>query len=87
MVTRLRYKKLTDGNLVTTNPVVAGTEVLTVTLNPERLAYSIVNNSNGIVIESGEAVSLQMLKIKVKRTLRGRGVVFGDEVRSKDQLQ
>ena len=83
MVTRLRYVTLENGNMVSKEPIVASGDVLTVTLIPANLTYTIANAANGAVLDTGDAVSMQMLKIKAKRALRLRGAVFGDEVRSK----
>lgn len=84
MKTRLRYVTLDNGNLVSKEPIVAGGEVLAVTLIPSTLTYTIANAANGAVLETGDAVSMQMLKIKVKKALRSRGAVFGDEVRNRE---
>lgn len=84
MVTRLRYVSLDNGNMVSKEPIVASGDVLTVTLVPANLTYMIANAANGAVLETGEAVSMQMLKIKAKKALRSRGAVFGDEVRSRE---
>lgn len=84
MKTRLRYVTLDNGNLVSKEPIVAGGEVLAVTLIPTNLTYTIANAANGAVLETGDAVSMQMLKIKVKKALRSRGAVFGDEVRNRE---
>jgi hypothetical protein len=86
MVTRIRYVSLDNGNLVSKEPIVAGGEVLTVTLVPSTLTYVITNAANGAALEGGDAVSMQMLKIKVKKALRARGAVFGDEVRNREEL-
>jgi hypothetical protein len=83
MVTRLRYVTLENGNMVSKEPIVASGDVLTVTLIPANLTYTIANAANGAVLDTGDAVSMQMLKIKAKKALRSRGAVFGDEVRSK----
>ena len=80
MITRIRYVSMENGNLVTKEPVVAGGDVLTVTLIPDNLSYTIANAANGAVIETGNAISMQMLKIKAKKALRSRGAVFGDEI-------
>lgn len=84
MVTRLRYVSLDNGNMISKEPVVANGDVLTVTLIPANLSYTIANAANGAVLETGEAVSMQMLKIKAKKALRLRGAVFSDEVRTRE---
>jgi len=84
MITRIRYKKEDNGNLVLMNPLVAGADLLTVTLIPSQLGYVITDTSTGNVVENGTATSLQMLKIKAKRALVSRGVVFSEEVRHRD---
>lgn len=84
MKTRVRYVALDNGNLVSKEPIVAGGEILTVTLIPANLTYTVANAANGAVLETGDAVSMQMLKIKVKKALRSRGAVFGDEVRNRE---
>ena len=84
MVTRIRYNKDSNGNLVLRTPLVAGADLLTVTLIPSQLGYVITDTSTGSVVENGTAASLQMLKIKAKRALISRGVVFSEEVRQRD---
>ncbi len=84
MQTRIRYNKESNGNLVLRNPLVVGGDLLTVTLMPDQLGYVITDASSGSVVENGTATSLQMLKIRVKRSLISRGVVFSEEVRSRD---
>jgi len=86
MTTRIRYTKLENGNLELTQPIVAGTDLLSLTLIPSELRFVITDSQNGGVVETGEAVSLQMLKLKAKRTLMSRGVVFSEEVRSRKQM-
>lgn len=83
MSTRIRYIKDANGNLITKSPLLVAGDLITVTLVPEKLQYTIANANNGQLIKSDEAVSLQMLKIKVKRELISRGAVFNDEVRSR----
>lgn len=83
-MTRVRYVTMDNGNLVSKEPIVAGGDVLAVTLIPSTLTYTVANAANGAVLETGDAVSMQMLKIKVKKALRSRGAVFGDEVRNRD---
>jgi hypothetical protein len=84
MQTRIRYNKESNGNLVLRSPLVAGGDLLTVTLMPDQLGYVITDATSGSVVENGTATSLQMLKIRVKRSLISRGVVFSEEVRSRD---
>lgn len=84
MKTRVRYVALENGNMVSKQPIIAGGEVLAVTLMPSSLSYTIADATNGAVLETGEAVSMQMLKIKVKKALRSRGAVFGDEIRNRE---
>jgi len=84
MQTRIRYNKESNGNLVLRNPLVAGGDLLTVTLMPDQLGYVITDATSGSVVENGTATSLQMLKIRVKRSLISRGVVFSEEVRNRD---
>ena len=83
MSTRIRYVKNTDGNLVTKSPVLVGGDLLTVTLVPGELSYVITNANNGQLVTRDGAISMQMLKIKVKKELRSRGAVFNDEVRAR----
>lgn len=83
MSTRIRYVKNSDGNLVTKSPVLVGGDLLTVTLVPGELSYVITNANNGQLVTQDAAISMQMLKIKVKKELRSRGAVFNDEVRTR----
>lgn len=83
MSTRIRYVKDVNGNLVTKNPLLVAGELVTVTLVPNALQFTITNANNGQLIASDMAVSMQMLKIRVKKELRSRGAVFNDEVRTR----
>lgn len=83
MKTRIRYVTDGTGNLVTKAPLLVGGDLLTVTLIPEQKAYLITDASNGQLVTQDSAVSMQMLKIKVKKELRARGAVFNDEVRNR----
>ena len=85
MKTRIRYVKDSSGNFVTKSPLLVGGDLLTVTLVPNELAYVITNANNGQLITQDSAVSMQMLKIKVKKELRSRGAVFNDEVRDRPE--
>ena len=83
MNTRIRYVKDNNGNLVTKAPLLVGGDLLTVTLVPGELSYVITNANNGQLVTQDGAISMQMLKIKVKKELRSRGAVFNDEVRTR----
>jgi hypothetical protein len=83
MITRIRYNKDESGNLVTRAPLLVAGELLTVTLQPDTLTYLITNASNGQLVATDKAKSVQMLKINVKKQLRSRGAIFNDEVRSR----
>lgn len=83
MITRIRYNKDSNGNLVTRSPLLVAGELITVTLQPNTLTYLITNATNGQLIASDVATSMQMLKINVKKQLRSRGAVFNDEVRNR----
>lgn len=83
MSTRIRYIKDTNGNLITKNPLLVAGDLIAVTLVPDKLQFTITNANNGQLIASDTAVSMQMLKIRVKKELRSRGAVFNDEVRTR----
>ena len=83
MSTRIRYVKDVNGNLVTKNPLLVAGDLIAVTLVPDKLQFTITNANNGQLIASDSAVSMQMLKIRVKKELRSRGAVFNDEVRTR----
>jgi hypothetical protein len=83
MSTRIRYVKDANGNLITKNPLLVAGDLITVTLVPDKLQFTITNANNGQLIASDSAVSMQMLKIRVKKELRSRGAVFNDEVRTR----
>jgi hypothetical protein len=83
MSTRIRYVKNSEGNLVTKSPILVGGDLVTVTLVPSQLGYIITNANNGQLVAQDAAISMQMLKIKVKKELRSRGAVFSDEVRTR----
>ena len=84
MSTRIRYNKNSDGSLVTRSPVIVGADAVNVLLIPSELSYLITDATNGTTIAKGNAISMQMLKIRVKKELRSRGAVFNDEVRSRE---
>lgn len=83
MSTRIRYVKNSEGNLVTKSPILVGGDLVTITLVPSQLGYIITNANNGQLVAQDAAISMQMLKIKVKKELRSRGAVFNDEVRTR----
>lgn len=83
MSTRIRYVKDVNGNLITKSPLLVAGELVAVTLVPSSLQFTITNANNGQLIASDSAVSMQMLKIRVKKELRSRGAVFNDEVRTR----
>lgn len=87
LTTRIRYVADSNNNLVSKEPLLVAGELLTVTLVPSSLSYVITNSANGQLVTEGNAVSMQMLKITVKKDLRSRGAVFGDEVRNKSLKQ
>ena len=87
MSTRIRYVKNSEGNLVTKAPILVGGDLVTVTLVPSQLGYVITNANNGELVAQDGAVSMQMLKIKVKKELRSRGAVFNDEVRTRESTE
>ena len=87
MSTRIRYVKNSEGNLVTKSPLLVGGDLLTVTLVPSQLGYVITNANNGQLVTQDTAISMQMLKIKVKKELRSRGAVFNDEVRTRGSAE
>jgi|LakMenEpi03Aug12_release.lakeMendotaPanAssembly.Ray.scaffolds.fasta_scaffold313938_1 hypothetical protein len=86
MSTRIRYVKDANGNLITKNPLLVAGDLIAVTLVPDKLQFTITNANNGQLIASDTAVSMQMLKIRVKKELRSRGAVFNDEVRTRGQV-
>ena len=83
MATRIRYVKDSEGKLISKSPVVVGGDLLVITITPDKLQYTITEANSGRVVCSNDAVSMQMLKISVKKELRSRGAVFNDEVRSR----
>lgn len=87
LTTRIRYVTDNNNNLVSKEPLLVAGELLTVTLVPSSLSYVITNSANGQLVTEGNAVSMQMLKITVKKDLRSRGAVFGDEVRNKSSKE
>jgi ABC-type oligopeptide transport system substrate-binding subunit len=83
MITRIRYTKDQNNNLVTRTPLLLAGELVNITLSPEHLSYVITNANDGRVVATDTAKSMQMLKINVKKQLRSRGAVFNDEVRTR----
>ena len=69
--------------LFRSNPLLVAGDLIAVTLVPDKLQFTITNANNGQLIASDTAVSMQMLKIRVKKELRSRGAVFNDEVRTR----
>lgn len=80
-MTRIRYVE--NNGVLTSKPLLAGTELVTVEIDTVGNVYSIKRENDGTVISQGNAVDVNLLKKKAKLALKALGVVFNDEVRRK----
>ena len=82
---RIRYKKVED-TLVSVRDVSIDNGVKArVMLIPNDLTYFIHSVTNNEMLDSGSAISLQMLKIKVKQALVTMGAQFSEEKRNRTE--
>ncbi len=80
---RIRYTNV-DGFLVS-KPMVAGSDLITVILNPVAKTFKVqAEDNNATLFISEPHNSLSVLKIAAKAYVKGMGVNFEDEVRSKE---
>ncbi len=84
MTTRIRYRNV-NGFLVS-KPVMAGTDLVTVTLDSTGVRpIASLTGADGTILANLNDDSLHYLKIQVKNVLRGMGALFNDEVRKTDR--
>lgn len=81
--TRIRYVKEDNNVLVSKYPFVAGTTVLSVRISTTLGQYVIVDLNANKVVQSGDARTLNKLKIAAKKALIDLGVQFYDEKRNR----
>lgn len=79
-MTRLRYTKVND-LLTLKAPVLAGADLLQVTIHTGTLVAVITSISTANIIDTIKAKNLAELKKSVKKELRDAGAVFTAEVR------
>lgn len=80
-MTRVRYDKV--GNFLVSKPMVAGRNLITVTLYPETKQFVVTNEETQDVNFTSEPhSSIPILKMAAKIHLKTLGVVFEDEVRN-----
>jgi hypothetical protein len=78
---RIRYTVSTGSGLLTSKPVLALDKLLVVNLDTVNNTFTVVNQTNGLVVANGKANDTVALKKNAKQALRQLGVVFQDEVR------
>lgn len=76
---RIRYKN--ESGFLKSKPIIAGTEVVTVTIDVNNKRVDINTSEKNVFY--GYAETLSKLKILAKKELKSLGVVFGDEVRNR----
>ncbi len=82
MATRIRYSVNKSTGLLTTKPVMAGTDLVTVSLDPNTLTATLTGADGVLITENPlKETTLPRLKSFVKNFLIGYGAVFNDEVR------
>ena len=79
-MTRVRYA-FSNGLLVS-KPMIAGLDLIKVSINPTNFSYTITSaNSGNVLAQSTEYTSLSAVKMAAKTCSKVLGVAFSDEVR------
>lgn len=81
-MTRIRYNEV--NGVLTSKPILAGTELIYVEISPTENVYTIRRTSDLAVLSQGNALDVNVLKKKAKAALKALGAVFNDEVRRKE---
>lgn len=80
-VVRIRYKKIAGSQTEVSKPILAGLDILTVTLDLRLNKFTIVNQG-GTTKASGGDISKKEMLPKIRAELVRLGVKFVDEVRT-----
>ncbi len=80
MTTRIRYQTV-NGLLTLKKPLLAGSDLLLVTLDPKNLEAVITSINTHLPVAAVKGKNLNDLKKNVKNQFKILGVVFNDEVR------
>lgn len=79
-MTRIRYKY--ENGLLTSKPMIAGLDLILMTVDPTKFTYIVTSVNTGAVLAQSEPyTSLPSVKIGAKTCAKVLGVVFDDEVR------
>jgi hypothetical protein len=78
--TRLKWFKNKDGMIIS-EPMLAGCEVMRVTINPEQMNYTIRDVKGRYCFAAGKAENMRNLKAHAKANLISMAAKFLDEVR------
>ncbi|NDF49140.1 MAG: hypothetical protein EB116_03480 [Betaproteobacteria bacterium] len=81
-MTRIRYNEA--NGVLTSKPILAGTDLVYVEINTTENAYTIKRTSDLTTLSQGSAVDVNTLKKKAKLAMKALGAVFNDEVRRKE---
>lgn len=79
MATRIRYTK--SGDFLHSKPILAGTQLVVVTLNKITPGVLLINYDTGAVIQEAQATTLAKRKALAKQCLVELGASFEAEVR------
>lgn len=79
-MTRIRYSKV--NSLLVSKPMVAGRDLVTMTLNPESKTFTFASEASSYT--SDPFPSMPALKMAAKAYAKNSGVVFDDEIRTKE---
>lgn len=80
MKTRLRYKEV-NGLLTLYKPLLAGNDILQVSVDPKNFEAIIISINTGMPVSAIKSTSLTTLKKLIKNQLKALHVSFKDEVR------
>lgn len=80
-MTRIRYTVNKENGLFVSKAVMAGTDLVTVTLDVQDLSATLTG-ADGSVVAKHYATTLPLLKKAVKQVLIQMGALFNDDVRN-----
>lgn len=85
-MTRIRYKKTSDGKLVSPHIDTQSGQSYLAIINLGNLSY-VITNRDASVYKEGKANSLHSAKVQVKERLVELGAKFDDEIRKKVKIE
>jgi hypothetical protein len=79
--TRIRYLRNNENGFYYSKPILAGREMVVVTIMPEKLSYTISTIETSAVLFHDTGKNLPDLKRRAKEALKAMGANFNPEVR------